>query len=137
MANDSQKKLIQNNQRIFKIWVVIGILVSSFSAFMIFYMKRDDPKKQNTATFYSGLCCSLIGYVLAFRSTRVRKEGKQYVARGNLSGRDGHLLDVVGVGLIVQFVGIWWDQAAYFFILIPGFIVYTFVRKVLNWLSAF
>ena len=137
MAGDSQKKLIQSNNRIFRIWVVIGLVVTSFSAFMIFYVKRGDPKKQNTATFYSGLACSLLGYVMTFNSIRVRKEGNKYVTGGNLAGRNTHLLDVIGVGLIVQFIGIWWDKAAYFFLLIPAFIVYTFVKKVLNWLHAF
>ena len=137
MANEAQKKVIANNRKVLKIWTVIAILVTSFSAFMIFYVKRGDPKKQNKATFYSGLTCAMIGYVFAIRATGVIKRDGKIVARGDFSGRSAHILDVVGVGLIVEFVGIWWDQAAYLFILIPGFIVYTFVKKVLNWLKAF
>ena len=136
MANEAEKKLIASNKKIFRIWLIIGILVTSFSAFMIFYVKRHDPKKQNKATFYSGLACAMIGYVMAFRAIQVRKVGGKYLSRGDLRSTS-HVLDIVGVGLIVEIVGIWWEQAAYLFLLIPGFIVYTFIKKVLNWLQAF
>jgi hypothetical protein len=46
-------------------------------------------------------------------------------------------LDVVGVGLIVEFTGIWWPRAWFLFGFVPIFIAYTAVGRMFSWLAAF
>jgi hypothetical protein len=137
MANDAMKLQIANNRRICRFWFIISIVVTSISAFWIFYLKRNTPKDQNIKTFVSGLICAVIGFFIVLRKIRVHGAGRNVFTEGNLSGSTKKLLDIIGVGLLVEFFGIWWYQAAFLFLLIPVFIIYDLLKGVCRWLEAF
>jgi hypothetical protein len=136
MANDSQKSIIAQNRKVLRIWIVISVIVTLISAFVIFFLKRGKPQTQNIKTFFAGLALTITGFVLVFRAIRVYGSGKNIMTKGDLSGNSKQLLDVIGVGLVVEFVGIWWSQAAFLFFLIPAFIIYELLKKLSGWLSA-
>ena len=138
MSNDSQKRQIARNKQLRNIWLIIAFVFTSISAFAIFLLRRDEPKKQNVSTFWAGFTTTFIGFVLMFRSIRVfyDKEKHAYYTKGNLDSKNGsYLTDMIGIGCIVMFVGIWWDHAAWLLILIPIFIVISFIKKLLAWLK--
>jgi hypothetical protein len=137
MANDAQKILIANNWRTCRIWLIVSAIVTAIAAFSIFYLQRNTPKTQNTKTFLSGLACTIGGFILVLRAIRVYGEGRNISTKGNLSGNSKQLLDIVGVGLFIEFFAIWWHQALFLFLLIPAFMIYELLKKIGRWLSAF
>lgn len=120
--------------------MIASIIITAISALWVFVVRRGNPEKQNTATFYSGLACVIFGLVMIYNNIRTFKDKEgQYVCRGSLGepGWTRSLLDLVGVGLAVEFFGMWWENAAYLFIAIPVFIIYSFIMKVRRWLTGF
>ena len=135
MAGNSQKKLVKDNQFFFKLWLGITLAVDAFAAFMIFYIYKDSPEKQNIKTFEAGVVGEIICIVYAWRYTRVKydPEKKQVSAKGDL--RKSPILDALGVSMIVVFIGIWWCKASWIFILFPIMFLFTLLQKLLGFLK--
>jgi hypothetical protein len=138
MANEAQKKRQRSNSRIFRVWLILSVVVTTFSAAMtyVYYPKA----KRNKGAFCAGLTVTIIGILVVWDKIRVRKVAVgnkiEYVTNTDLSGGHQMLLDVIGIGLLVQFFGIWWAQSAWLFLLFPIFIIYTIIKKVGRWLTA-
>jgi hypothetical protein len=159
MANAAEKKIRQANNKVMITWLIIAIIISGISAIAGFLFKvgrKPPPPKprirgqpapvfhpRSEAPFWSGFIVSVIGLALVYNRIRFRKGQpgeKQSVPE--LSGPRKHFwlafyLDVVGIGLMVQFVGIWWEKAYHLFWLVPVFIIYTCLKKLIGWFGAF
>jgi hypothetical protein len=59
---------------------------------------------------------------------------KQLYTRGDLAGRTQSLTDIIGISLFVMFVGIWWEKAALFYLVIPVYLLYALITKCLPFL---
>ena len=136
MANEAMKKRIKENKKILLIWSIVSLIFCSLSAFLIFYKRKNTPKLQNKNTFYFGLTVMLIGFFLAIRSIRVMKDkNNQFVTTGNLKEHGAILIDLIGISLLVQFVGVWWSKASWILLIVPVYVVYNFVKKLVSWLQ--
>ena len=132
MSNDSQLKIIRSNKRIFRTWLIIAAIISAIPTFVIFYRKREDPQSQNTRTFYTGLTTVVIAFLLIMNRIRVRGRGKNVSTRGDLSRNvwDKALIDLVGIGLLIEILAIWWEKASFLLLLIPVYFIYLLIKKI-------
>lgn len=129
---------IRTNEKIFGIWAAIASVVTIISMFCIFYLRRNNPAKQNIKTFGFATIVAF-GCVIAIkRAIRVQSvvEGnsKKYVTQGDLKGRHAILIDLLGVSMFVQILAIWWSKATVFYLVVPGYIIYFFSKKLVQWL---
>lgn len=134
MSNDSQLKVIKSNKKIFRFWLIFSIVISLIPTFVIFYLRRDNPALQNANTFYTGLITVFIGFLLILNRIRVRGHGKSVSTRGDLSKNswDKALIDLVGIGLLIEVLSIWWDKASYLLLLIPFYLIIMLIKKVMS-----
>lgn len=130
------KALIKNNRRILRNWLIIALTCTVFSAFMIFYKFKDEPKKQNIKTFIACIVLIASGFASMMYITRTfyDKEKKYYYTNGDLCGNAKRITDVVGLGCITMIVGVWWENASLIFAAIPIYLFYVLVHMLFNWL---
>lgn len=133
MSNDSQLKVIKSNKKIFRFWLIFAIVLSLIPTFVIFYLRKDKPDLQNTNTFYTGLVTVIIAFMMILSRIRVSGRGKNVSTKGDLSKNswDKALIDLVGIGVLIEVLSIWWDKASYLLILIPVYLVYILIKKVM------
>ena len=138
MGNDSWKKRIQDNKKIYKIWVTFASVLTIISAILIFVVKRGQPEKQNIKTFVFSLIITLIcGYYLSkFAGTILdeTKNGRVYKPAGDLRGKHSVLVDLIGISAFVSFIGVWWSKACLIYLVIPAYVIKYYVGMVLGWL---
>ncbi|KAH0794949.1 hypothetical protein GPJ56_001135 [Histomonas meleagridis] len=132
MSNDSQRKIINSNKKIFRTWLIIAAIISAIPIFVIFYLKRDNPEAQNTRTFYTGLITTVVAFLLILNRIRVIGRGKNMYTRGDLSRNvwDKALIDLVGIGLLIEILAIWWEKASFLLIIIPVYFIYLLIKKI-------
>jgi len=130
------KKRIKQNNTIILTWLCISVFFTALSAFLIFYTRRNTPKLQNRKTYYFGVIIMLVAFFLAYRSIRVYKNpnDKHFSTNGDLKTHGAVFIDLIGVSLLVQFVGVWWENAGWLFLVIPFYFIYYIVKKLLSWL---
>jgi hypothetical protein len=157
MANAALKKVRYKNKQVFLIWIIASIVTTIIAALFSFVFKvgRAPPppkprirgqkvevfRPRTEAPFWSGLSAAVIGLALVYNRIRYRPRVSEVERVPELSGRKKNFwlafyLDVVGIGLIVEFTGIWWRRACLLFWLVPMFIVYTVIRRMLGWFDA-
>lgn len=138
MGNDSWKKRIQDNRKIFKTWAAFSTILTSIAATLIFIVRKDEPERQNIKTFiFSLIITSTCLYFLLKYAGTVRDETKQgivYKPRGDLRGKHAAIVDLMGISAIVSLIGVWWSKACIIYIIIPIYVVKHYIGMVLSWL---
>lgn len=132
------KERIKDNNKIFRIWACIFVVVTSIVAFSVFYLRRGNPAKQNFKTFGFATIVGIGCLVAIFRAIAVKSvvenNSKKFVTSGDLRGRHAILIDLLGVSMFVQILAIWWSKATVFYLVVPGYIIFFYGKKLTQWL---
>jgi hypothetical protein len=138
MANTNAKTRIKDNMSIFKAWATIAAIVALITGFVVFYVRRNTPEKQHTISYSIGFIGAIACLVTIRNSIKVTKdENGKITTSGDLRGRHSIFIDLLGVCMLCQILSVWTKYALLSFLVIPIYLIYWAIKKLLQWLHYF